>query len=125
MEEEAVTLSHGGTLGSLTVLKDGRLASAGGDGKVKIWPKEGMGRPVVRFIRRLDRDRWQCSSDGRLVSGGGDGKIKLWPKEGINEPELLRQGSPVVSLTVLPRRTLLASRPMAMGKIKLWPKDRI
>jgi hypothetical protein len=31
----------------LAVLPDGRLASAGDDGKIKLWPQQGMGEPVV------------------------------------------------------------------------------
>ena len=40
-------LSHGGGVGSLAVLADGRLASGGQDGNIKLWPKEGTGEPVV------------------------------------------------------------------------------
>ncbi len=38
---------HGSRVLSLAVLADGRLASGGGDGKIKLWPQEGMGEPVV------------------------------------------------------------------------------
>jgi WD40 repeat protein len=59
------------------VLADGRLASGGDDGKIKLWPKDGVGEPVVLshgspvlFLAVL--------ADGRLASSGDDGMIKLW-----------------------------------------------
>ena len=61
----------------LAMLADGRLASAGDDGKIKLWPKEGTGEPVV-----LSHGRQILSLaalvDGGLASGGVDGNIKLW-----------------------------------------------
>jgi WD40 repeat protein len=73
-----VVLSHGSRWGlSLAVLADGRLASGGEDGKIKLWPKVGTGEPVV-----LSHGSWIWSlavlADGRLASAGEDGKIKLW-----------------------------------------------
>ena len=71
-------LSHGSQVRSLAVLADGRLACGGADGKIKIWPKEGTGGPVV-----LAQGSWVWSlavlADGRLAGGGyEDGKIKIW-----------------------------------------------
>ena len=71
---------HGGfgsSVQSLAVLADGRLASGGDDGNIKIWPKEGSGEPVV--LSQGDRIRsLAVLADGRLASGGFDGTIKLW-----------------------------------------------
>jgi hypothetical protein len=48
-------LSHGSF--SLTVLPDGRLASGGADGNIKLWPKDGTGAPVVLHERQRVRLR--------------------------------------------------------------------
>ena len=58
-------------------LADGRLASDGDDGAIKLWPREGMGEPVVL---QHGSEVWSLAvlPDGRLVSGGLEGKIKLW-----------------------------------------------
>jgi WD40 repeat protein len=82
---EPVVLSHGDTVYSLAVLADGRLASGGDEGKIKLWPKDGMGEPVV-----LSHDNVVSSlavlADGRLASGGAEGEIKLWL---VNEQKLI------------------------------------
>ena len=53
---------------SLAVLADGRLASGGKDGKIKLWPKEGTGEPVVLSH---GSPVWSLAvlADGRLASG--------------------------------------------------------
>ena len=68
---------HGSWVMSLAMLADGRLASGGDDGKIKLWPTDGTDEPVV-----LSHGSWVYSlavlADGRLASGGGDGNVKLW-----------------------------------------------
>jgi WD40 repeat protein len=59
------------------VLADGRLASGGYDGKIKLWPKDGTGEPVVLTHGAAVRSL-AVLADGRLASGGNDGAIKLW-----------------------------------------------
>jgi WD40 repeat protein len=60
------------------VLADGRLASGGGDGNIKLWPKEGTGEPVVLSHGGGVVTSLAVLADGRLASGGEDGNIKLW-----------------------------------------------
>ena len=87
---------------SVVVLADGRLASGGGDGQIKLWPRDGVGEPVVlshgsRILSLV------VLADGRLASGGWDGLIKLWPRDGVGEPVILSHapGKGVWSLAVL------------------------
>jgi WD40 repeat protein len=121
-------LFHGSRVRSLVVLTDGRLASGGFDGLIKLWSKDqlwskdGAGEPVVLWqgspVRSL-----AALTDGRLASGGEDGLIKLWPNDGAGEPVVLRQGSEVLSLAVLTDGRLASGG--FDGQIKLWPKDGI
>ncbi len=74
---EPVVLSHGSPVLSLAVLADGRLASGGDDGKIKLWPRDGAGEPVV-LSHGSSVKSLAVLADGRLASGGVDGKIKLW-----------------------------------------------
>src|SRR5215211_7919495 len=86
---EPAVLQHGARVDSLVVLPDGRLASGGSDGWIKLWPKEGRGEPIV-----LPHGTWVSSlvvlPDGRLASTSHDGRIKLWPKDGTGEPTVLQ-----------------------------------
>jgi cytochrome c len=72
----------------MIVLADGRLASGGLDGKIKLWPKEGTDEPVV-ISHGSQVKSLAALADGRLASAGNDGKIRLWPKEGASEPVVL------------------------------------
>ena len=72
-------LSHGGGMVmSLAVLADGRVASGGLDGTIKLWPKEGKGEPVVLSHGDGEVMSLAVLADGRLASGDQDGNIKLW-----------------------------------------------
>ena len=105
----------------LAVLPDGRLASAGLDGQIKLWPKDGTGEPVVLAHGSFPVTSLAVLPDGRLASGGLDGQIKLWPKDGTDEPGVLVHGRLVSSLAVLPDGRLASGG--LDGQIKLWPKD--
>src|SRR6516225_7309921 len=76
------------------------LASGGQDGKIKLWPKDGTGDPVVLTHGAVVLSL-AVLADGRLASGSGDGTIKLWPKDGTGEPVVLTHGTAVRSLVVL------------------------
>jgi len=115
-----VVLSHGSWVLSLAVLADGRLASGGADGKIKLWPEGGTGEPAV-LLHGSAVYSLEVLADGRLASAGKDGTIKLWPKDGAGEPVVLWHGSPVYSLAVLADGRLASAG--LDGKIKVWPAD--
>src|SRR5262249_54830085 len=92
----------------LAVLSDGRLASGGEDGTVRVWDPHkgeplalrGHGGPVFALA---------ALPDGRLASGGEGGAVRVWgPHKG--EP-LALQGpeGPVFALAVLPDGRLVSS----------------
>ena len=113
--------AHSGVVRSLTVLADGRLASGGDNGTIKLWPRDFKGEPMVlthgSVVRAL-----AVLADGRLASGGYDGMIKLWPKDFAGEPvTLVHGGGAVVSLVALPGGRLASAGQD--GMIKLWLVD--
>jgi WD40 repeat protein len=107
----------------LALLADGRLASGGGDGQIKVWPRDRVGDPVIlshgSAVLAL-----AVLPDGRLAGGGMDrnGTIKLWP-DSFGEPEVLSHGSSVWSLAALADGRLASGG--ADGQIKLWPRDGV
>ena len=113
-------LSQGSPVLALAVLVDGRLASGGLDGKIKLWPKDGMGAPEV-LSRGISVRSLTVLTDGRLASGGDEGNITVWSKEGADEPTILPQGGQVLALAVLADGRLAGGS--SDGKIKLWTSD--
>jgi WD40 repeat protein len=71
------TLRQGSVVSALAWAADGRLASGGADGWVRVWPKGGG---VPREHRHGDTEitcvAW--SEDGRLASGARDGRVCVW-----------------------------------------------
>ena len=121
-------LYQGSSVLSLAMLPDGRLASGGEDGKIKIWPTEGTDEPVVlvHTARRfVGVSSLAVLPDGQLASGCLDGKIKLWPKEGTGDPVVLVHTAS--SLFGVKSLAVLADGRLASGGrdgwIKLWPKE--
>ena len=58
---EPVTLEHGSYLTSLVVLPDGRLASGGDDGTIKLWlvdEEQLITALCIRAGRNLSKDEW-------------------------------------------------------------------
>ena len=56
-------LPSGSPVRSLAVLRDGRLASGGDDGLIKIWPKDGKGSPLI-FSHGGRVSAWWCCLTG-------------------------------------------------------------
>jgi len=121
-----VVLTHADIVWSLAVLTDGRLASGGNDGKIKLWSVDGAGKPEKVLSHGSPVESLAVLPDGRLASGDKDGTIKLWPKAGTGDPVVLSHGKPTsfggdkVSLAALADGGLASGGND--GTIKLWPK---
>ena len=94
--------SHGSRVRAVAALPDGRLVSAGDDGRVRVWDPTGVAglielaghRGIVRAVAALP--------DGRVASAGDDRQILLWDLNAVNAPvELGRHGRVVRALAVL------------------------
>jgi WD40 repeat protein len=108
-----------GTVHSLAVLTDGRLASGSADHTIKLWnPATGLlaatleGHSSTVFAQAV-------LTDGRLASGSADHTIKLWnPATGLLTATLEGHSDWVTALAVLPDGRLASgSRDTT---IKLW-----
>jgi WD40 repeat protein len=118
---------------SKAVLEDGRLATAGQDGEIKIWPKKGTGEPEI-ISSSNSAMSLAVLKDGRLAAGGFDGNITLLrTDQGTfrnGEPLVLfhtddwyggSSGKAVEALAVLPDGRLASGGQADLGGIKIWP----
>jgi len=108
------------------VLADGRLASGGQDGMIKLWPTGAAGEPVVLSQGGGDAvTALAVLKDGRLATSGQDGKIRLWPNVRTDDPVVFSHASggrvPVTSLAVLSDGRLASGDDE--GTISLWSED--
>jgi WD40 repeat protein len=112
---------HEAAVWALVFSSDGqRVASAGGDGTIRVWPVTGTGEPVVRHgagsVRSIG-----FSPDGRLVTGGADGIVRIWDHSG--EPKQLRgHRGTVWAVAFSPDGTRLVSGGTD-GTVRIWSSD--
>lgn len=88
-EAPAGLRGHGGPVRAITVMPDGRVASAGFDGSIIIWDMRA-GR-AIRVLRFHDTavNVLIARPDGCLVSGGEDARIAVWCGDATAPREVL------------------------------------
>ena len=72
----------------------GRVVTASGYGKTRVWPADGRAQPVdVPTGYDYFVNSWQLSPDGtRLVTACADGTAQIWPADGSSGPVVVLAG---------------------------------
>jgi len=108
---------------AIVLLPSGELVTAGDEGFLKWWDKDG------KFIRSVDSQQFKISSlillkSGELASAGDDGNIKRWSQDGrlLNTSERYsRTKIPMFSLAELTNGELASGS--WDGSIRIWGSD--
>jgi WD40 repeat protein len=109
---------------AVTFSKDGLIATAYGDGTIKLWESDGTLRLSIKAHEKSARSI-SFSPDGQIfVSSGDDSTVKLWKRDG----SLLRilgkhsDKTTVPSVSFNPNGKIIASGG-ADGNINLWTSE--
>jgi cytochrome c len=94
-----VLTGHLGNVNGVAFLPDGRVATAGYDATLRLWPESGEPR-ILTMPTPLNA--LAPLPDGRLAAGGGDGKLRIVGPDGASGGEVEITQTPVISLAVAP-----------------------
>lgn len=99
-----------------------QIATAGDDGNVKLWNKNGT------LLKELPSNKGSTLSvafsiDGmQMVSGGWDGNVRVWSKDGALLKSISNNRTSVMSTVFSPDGARIAGAG-ADGNVKIWNKD--
>ena len=100
---------HGGPVRAITVLPDGRVASAGFDSAIIVW--DVAAGHAVRVLRFHDTsvNALAVRADGCLLSAGEDARIAVWCGSAAPAQILAGHAGSVSALALAPAGQMLAS----------------
>ena len=118
-----VLTGHDGWVRAVAIAPDGTwLATAGGDGMVRIWAADGTPRATltghdgpVRAVAIAPDGTW-------LATAGGDGMVRTWAADGTPRATLTGHDGPVRAVAIAPDGTWLATAGND-GTVRIWAAD--
>ncbi len=126
-----IILAHESRIWDVTASLDGKfIASASGDGTVKLWTWETPGRLSQKPDRTLNADASEVwgvafSPDSQLIAtAGGDDRLRLWKPDGTLVRTFEGGGIGLTRLAFSPDGQLIAAGGLD-NTVKIWKLDGI
>jgi cytochrome c len=106
-----VLQGHQGNVNAVAFLPDGRIATAGYDATVRIWPRED-GPPVVITLP-TPVNVVVAAGDGEIVAAGADGLVRILDARNEVRAAIEAQSTPIIGLALSPDGTRIAAAAIA------------
>jgi WD40 repeat protein len=124
-EEKAKFDAHSGGVQDVSVVGKGTLATAGRDGKVRVW--EASGKRTAEFATTDEVTRVAFTADGKgVLSGDWAGEVRSWPTaggEGSKLPLPVEKKPTAVAIVAVPNPELPLVKPVEPAAVAVSGTD--
>ncbi len=117
-------VGHKDNVNAVAFLSDGRIATAGYDATVRIWPANGGAPTIVEFDTPLNA--LAALSGNRVAAGGADGSVRIIGADGAPAGKVDATRTPVIALAAsADGRTIAAASPRGAVALIDFPTLRV
>jgi cytochrome c len=115
-------VGHAGNVNAVAYLPDGRIATAGYDATLRIWPAVDSAAPPVVVTLPTPLNALAVTRDGEIAVAGGDATVRVLTPDGTERAAVEVGPNPVIALALSPDETRIAAAT-AGGTVAVVARD--